>query len=80
MKRNIAFSVIGLIVGLWFGFMAANASFRRDASALGLVGSAALMSTFASMFWYNALVTPLAFTFCAYALLWRNHLEGEGTP
>src|SRR5439155_1718280 len=38
--------------GLW--------RFRRDASALGLVGSAALVSTFASMFWYNALVTPLA--------------------
>src|SRR5205823_13572116 len=50
--------------GLW--------RFRRDASALGLVGSAAIVGTFAAMFWYNALVTPLAFTFCAYALLWRN--------
>jgi O-antigen ligase len=50
--------------GLW--------RFRRDASPVGLVGSAAIASTFASMFWYNALVTPLAFTFCAYALLWRN--------
>jgi O-antigen ligase len=46
--------------------------FRRDATPVGLVGSAAIVSTFASMFWYNALVTPLAFTFCAYALLWRN--------
>jgi hypothetical protein len=50
--------------GLW--------RFRRDATPVGLVGSAAIVSTFAAMFWYNALVTPLAFTFCAYALLWRN--------
>lgn len=34
MKRNIAFSALGLIVGLWFGFMGANASFRRDATAM----------------------------------------------
>ncbi len=34
MKKNITFSVIGLAIGLWFGFMTANASFRRDASAM----------------------------------------------
>jgi len=65
----------------YFGFFGYGLwRFRRDASAVGLVGGAAILSTFTSMFWYNALVTPLAFTFCAYALLWRNHLEGKGTP
>jgi hypothetical protein len=31
------------------------------------------------MLWYNSLVTPLAFMFLAYALLWRNEIEGENT-
>ncbi|WP_334623377.1 O-antigen ligase family protein [Micromonospora sp. CPCC 206061] len=50
--------------GLW--------RFRRDRSAIGIAGGCALFGTFAAMFWYNALVTPLAFMFLAYALLWRN--------
>jgi hypothetical protein len=54
--------------GLW--------RFRRDTSPIGIAGSAAIVSTFAAMFWYNALVTPLAFAFCGYALLWRNAVPG----
>ncbi|OLB64153.1 MAG: hypothetical protein AUI10_12290 [Actinobacteria bacterium 13_2_20CM_2_72_6] len=50
--------------GLW--------RFRRDATPIGLAGGAALVSSFVAMFWYNALVTPLAFTMLGYALLWRN--------
>jgi O-antigen ligase len=50
--------------GLW--------RFRRDASPIGLAAAAAIVSTFAAMFWYNSLVTPLALTFLAYAALWRN--------
>jgi hypothetical protein len=50
--------------GLW--------RFRRDRSAIGLAGSAAIVSSLVAMFWYNALVTPLAWTFCAYALLWKR--------
>jgi hypothetical protein len=46
--------------------------FRADTSPVGLAAGGAIVSTFAAMFWYNSLVTPLAFTFCAYALLWRN--------
>jgi hypothetical protein len=46
--------------------------FRRDASPIGLAGGAALLSSLVSMFWYNALVTPLALTMLGYALLWRN--------
>ncbi|HET6213711.1 MAG TPA: hypothetical protein VFE14_12680 [Micromonosporaceae bacterium] len=59
--------------GIWW--------FRRDHSAIGLAGSAALISSFAAMFWYNSLVTPLAFMFLAYALLWRNvRAESEVAP
>jgi hypothetical protein len=55
--------------GLW--------RFRRDRSAIGIVAGAALVTSFSAMFWYNALATPLAFMVLAYALLWRNELEGE---
>ncbi len=58
------------LYGLW--------RFRGDTSPIGLAGGAAIVSTFAAMFWYNALVTPLAFTFCAYALLWRNARNAQG--
>ncbi len=50
--------------GLW--------RFRRDRSAIGVAGSAAIATSFSAMLWYNALVTPLAFMVLAYALLWRN--------
>ncbi|MEV0393381.1 O-antigen ligase family protein [Polymorphospora rubra] len=46
--------------------------FRRDRSPVGIAGSCAILGSFAAMLWYNALVTPLAFMFLAYALLWRN--------
>jgi hypothetical protein len=55
--------------GLW--------RFRRDRSAIGVAGSAAIVTSFSAMLWYNSLVTPLAFMFLAYALLWRNEIEGE---
>jgi hypothetical protein len=57
--------------GLW--------RFRRDRSAIGVAGSAALVSSFSAMLWYNALVTPLAFMVLAFALLWRNSPEGDTT-
>ncbi|HEY3504043.1 MAG TPA: hypothetical protein VGN37_14825 [Actinocatenispora sp.] len=46
--------------------------YRRDTSPIGLAASGAIVVSLASMFYYNALVTPLAFTFLSYALLWRN--------
>lgn len=55
--------------GLW--------RFRRDHSPVGLAGGAAIASSFASMLWYNALVTPLAFLMLGYALLWRNDTERQ---
>jgi hypothetical protein len=53
--------------GLW--------RFRRDRSAVGIAASTAIVTSFSSMFVYNTLVTPLAFMFLAYALLWRNATE-----
>ncbi|MET0426343.1 MAG: hypothetical protein ABW046_20910 [Actinoplanes sp.] len=55
--------------GLW--------RFRRDRSAIGVAGSAAIVTSFSAMLWYNSLVTPLAFMVLAFALLWRNSLEGD---
>jgi hypothetical protein len=57
--------------GLW--------RFRRDRSPVGIAASAAIVTSFSAMLWYNSLVTPLAFMFLAYALLWRNETEGESS-
>jgi len=55
--------------GLW--------RFRRDRGPIGIAGGCAIFGGFAAMLWYNALVTPLAFMFLAYALLWRNAIALE---
>jgi O-antigen ligase len=55
--------------GLW--------RFRRDRTPIGIAASAAIVTSFSAMLWYNSLVTPLAFMFLAYALLWRNTIEGD---
>jgi len=57
--------------GLW--------RFRRDRTPIGLAGGAAIAGSFVAMLWYNALVTPLAFLFLAYALLWRNAPQSRPT-
>lgn len=63
----------------FFGF--ALWRFRRDHSPAGIAAQAAIVATFCAMFWYNALVTPLAFTFLAYTVLWRAHQnERAGHP
>ncbi|GAA0959706.1 O-antigen ligase family protein [Virgisporangium aurantiacum] len=66
-----AHGLLGTVTYLGF-FLYGLWRFRRDHSAIGIAGSAAIVASLAAMFWYNALVTPLAWTFCAYALLWRN--------
>ena len=58
--------------GLW--------RFRRDRSAIGIAASAAIVTSFSAMLWYNSLATPLAFMVLAYALLWRNDIEGNDEP
>lgn len=67
-----AHGILGTVAYLgFFGFGLWR--FRRDRSPLGIAAGAAIVTSFSAMFWYNALVTPLAFMFLAYALLWRNH-------
>ena len=39
-------------------------------------GTGAIVGSFVSALWYNALVTPLAFVMLAYVLLWRNGMRG----
>ncbi|MEU4693347.1 hypothetical protein [Actinoplanes sp. NPDC023714] len=55
--------------GLW--------RFRRDRSPIGVAASGAIVTSFSAMLWYNSLVTPLAFMVLAYALLWRQWIEGS---
>jgi len=55
--------------GLW--------RFRRNRRPIGIAASAAIVTSFSAMLWYNSLVTPLAFMFLAYALLWRDESEGD---
>jgi hypothetical protein len=62
----------------YFGFFGYGLwRFRRDRTPIGLAGSAALLSSLVAALWYNSLVTPLAFTLLAYALLWRNEVDGK---
>ncbi|MFI5843402.1 O-antigen ligase family protein [Catenuloplanes sp. NPDC051500] len=65
----------------YFGFFGYGLwRFRRDRTPSGLAASCAIVASFSATLWYNALVTPLAFMFLAYALLWRNEtLEGDPT-
>jgi hypothetical protein len=68
-----AHGAVGTIAYLgFFGFGLWR--FRRDRTPIGIAASAAIVTSFSAMLWYNALVTPLAFMFLAYALLWRNSI------
>ncbi|WP_173077210.1 hypothetical protein [Phytohabitans rumicis] len=66
----------GLVgAGAYLGFFGYGLwRFRRDRGPIGIAGGCAIFGGFAAMLWYNALVTPLAFMFLAYALLWRSSL------
>lgn len=48
--------------------------FRSDHSAIGIAGSAVIGLSLLSMFYYNALVTPLLLTLLSYALLAANRI------
>lgn len=56
-------------------FVAVLWRFRRDHSGIGIVASAVMVLSLSSMFYYNALVAPLAITLLCYALLWRNERD-----
>lgn len=69
-----AHGAIGLVT--YYGFFFYGLwRFRRDATPIGLAGSSAILGSIVAGLWYNSLVTPLVFTFFAYALLWRNDME-----
>jgi hypothetical protein len=67
----------GLVGGVaYFGFFLYGLwRFRRDRTPIGLAASTAIVSSLAAALWYNSLVTPLAFTLLAYAILWRNEID-----
>ncbi|QSB06175.1 hypothetical protein [Natronoglycomyces albus] len=47
--------------------------FRTDHSLIGIVGSTVILMSLTSMFYYNALVTPLLLTLLSYVVLAANH-------
>jgi hypothetical protein len=51
--------------------------FRSDHSPVGIAGSAVLALSLLSMFYYNALVTPLLLTLLSYVLLASNERVPE---
>lgn len=65
--------ILGVALFISF-FVVAIWKFRHDRSAVGIVTSAVLSISLLAMFYYNTLVTPLAFLFLSYATLWRRHL------
>ena len=54
--------------------------YRRDNSAIGLAGSATIVSMLICMFFYNQLIAPLAISMLACVLMWRNHPGHPGAP
>lgn len=64
----------GLVGSLaYFGFFGYGLwRFRRDRSPIGVAASGAIVASFVAALWYNSLVTPLAWAFLGYVLLWRN--------
>ncbi len=68
-----AHGVVGTLA--YFGFFCFGLwRFRRDRSPIGLAAGVAIVGSFAAALWYNSLVTPLAFTFLSYVVLWRNNM------
>lgn len=54
--------------------------FRSDHSPVGIAGSAVIGLSLLSMFYYNALVTPLLLTLLSYVLLAANRTPEPGVP
>jgi hypothetical protein len=70
----IANGFVGVV--LYYAFFAYGAiRYRGDVTPIGVAGVLILLMSLLYNFYYNALVTPLAFTMIAYGLLWRNDVE-----
>jgi hypothetical protein len=73
----ISQGVIGL--ASWCAFLLYGCwRYWRDRSAIGYAGVLVLLLSFVYMLFYNALVSPLCFSFLAYALLVRNEWARTG--
>jgi hypothetical protein len=70
-----AHGIAGTVTYLGFA-LAVLWRFRRDHSAIGIAGSAVVGFSLLSMFYYNALVTPLLLTLLSYVLLAANATGG----
>lgn len=67
--------------GLYLGFFCyALWHFRRDHSVIGIAASTVLALNLLASAYYNTLITPLAFTFLSYAVLWRQHQPDAEPP
>ncbi|SDD33891.1 hypothetical protein [Glycomyces harbinensis] len=67
-----AHGIAGTVAYLGFA-LAVLWRFRRDHTAIGIAGSAVVGFSLLSMFYYNALVTPLLLTLLSYVLLAANN-------
>ncbi|RRS00281.1 hypothetical protein [Glycomyces terrestris] len=76
-----AHGIAGAVTYLGFA-LAVLWRFRRDHSAIGIAGSAVVGFSLLTMFYYNALVTPLLLTLLSYVLLAANSTpapDAQGT-
>jgi hypothetical protein len=68
-----AHGILGAVTYLGFA-LAVLWRFRHDHTAVGIAGSAVVGFSLITMFYYNALVTPLLFTLLSYVLLAAGRL------
>ncbi|THV42910.1 hypothetical protein [Glycomyces buryatensis] len=73
-----AHGLAGTIAYLGFG-LSVLWRYRSDHSAIGIAGSAVIGLSMVTMFFYNALVTPLLLTLFSYVLLAANRTAIPGT-
>jgi hypothetical protein len=61
-------------------FLAVSWRYRRDATPIGLAGGLTVLLPLFYMLVYPAIGMPLAVSFIAVGLLWRNDLARRATP
>ncbi len=71
--------IVGAVFYLSF-LVAVLWRYRRDYSPIAVAGSATVVSTLVTMFFYNQLIVPLAVCMLACVLMWRNRPDFPGAP
>ncbi len=64
---------VGAALYVWF-FLSAAWRYRRDRSAIGMGGVLVMILSLLYMFFYSALMAPLALYMLSLALMWRNDM------